>query len=297
MAHWRQRTVSLLLSGVVTMVIQSLARAGEEAMITAVASKTSGDYVRLKLSDGSYAPETYAFGKGGFWSGMHDDSIDKLKFIDVARTIAGPLANQNYAPSKDPGKTKLLVMLYWGSTTVPPPISGSALFGNLRAAETNLQIAMASGNRELIIAAKDQVDFAEEALQSEYRLRNQADWRNAWMLGYDSKMEETGRFDHTVFQYRRDEVINDIEENRYFVVLMAYDFQLQWKQKKHKLLWETRFSIQEHRNDFKLALPTMAQEASRYFGQDSHGLVRRPLPEGHVTLGEPKVLEYEPEKK
>jgi hypothetical protein len=92
-------------------------------------------------------------------------------------------------------------------------------------------------------------------------------------------------------------VINEIEENRYFVVLMAYDFQLQWKQKKHKLLWETRFSIQEHRNDFKLALPAMARDASRFFGQDSHGLIRQPLPEGHVTLGEPKVLEYEPEKK
>ena len=100
----------------------------------------------------------------------------------------------------------------------------------------------------------------------------------------------------TALRFRRRDLIDELEENRYFVVLMAYDFQLQWKQKKHKLLWETRFSIQEHRNDFKLALPTMAQEASRYFGQDSHGLVRRPLPEGHVTLGEPKVIEVMPGK-
>ena len=41
----------------------------------------------------------------------------------------------------------------------------------------------------------------------------------------------------------------------------------------------------------------MAQDASRYFGRDSKGLVRERLPDTRVILGDPKVLEYEPEKK
>jgi hypothetical protein len=63
------------------------------------------------------------------------------------------------------------------------------------------------------------------------------------------------------------------------------------------MLWETRFSIREHRNDFNEALVAMAQKASGYFGQDSKGLIRERLPSTKITLGEPKVLEYEPEKK
>jgi hypothetical protein len=92
-------------------------------------------------------------------------------------------------------------------------------------------------------------------------------------------------------------LIDDVEDDRYFVVLMAYDFQLLWKEKKHKLLWETRFSIRQRRNAFDQQLAAMAQYASRYFGQDSHGLIRQPIPEGQVILGELKVVGVDPEKK
>jgi hypothetical protein len=40
-----------------------------------------------------------------------------------------------------------------------------------------------------------------------------------------------------------------------------------------------------------------AKVAARYFGQDSHGLIHKPVPEGHVTVGEVKVLGIEMEKK
>ena len=41
----------------------------------------------------------------------------------------------------------------------------------------------------------------------------------------------------------------------------------------------------------------MAQNASRFFGQDSNGLIRKNLPDTYITFGEPKVLGYEPETK
>jgi hypothetical protein len=79
---------------------------------------------------------------------------------------------------------------------------------------------------------------------------------------------------------------------------MAYDFQLLWKEKKHKLLWETRFSISERRNQFDKALPIMARYASQYFGQASNGLVRTRVPEGNVDIKEPTLIEFlsEPKK-
>jgi hypothetical protein len=97
-------------------------------------------------------------------------------------------------------------------------------------------------------------------------------------------------------EVRRDDMVAEIEENRYFVVLMAYDFQILWKQKKHKLLWETRFSIRQRHHNFDKDLPSMAQYASQYFGQDSHGLVHKEIPQGHVDIGEVKSLGSVPDK-
>jgi hypothetical protein len=125
-------------------------------------------------------------------------------------------------------------------------------------------------------------------------MNDKLDFANAHMLGYDSSdliaTERANYVRGTAFSVDRDDLYAEIRENRYFVVLMAYDFQLLWKEKKHKLLWETRFSISERRNAFDKALPVMAQYASRYFGQPSNGLLRTRVPEGRVEIGEPKSL-------
>ena len=238
--------------------------------ITTVSSRVSKEYVRTKLPDGSFQAEEYAFGDGGRYNGpFHDASIDKLKFLDIARVIAGPLAAQNYRPAKNLNTEKLLIMVYWG-TTVTGASSSRTVPGN---GPSHLQ-------------SDDPIDV-----------------RNAMMLGYDSEGligTEYGTFIGHVGPTGsyRDELMSEIEENRYFVVLLAYDFQEFRKEKKHKLLWETRFSINEQSNDFDKALPLMAQYASRYFGQDSHGLLRTQVPEGRVKVGEPKSLgEVEKPKK
>jgi len=254
LSAWLVAGLGLLLS------IQPAARAAEGAeVITAVSSTVSRDYVRARLPDGEFAPEGYTFGKGGHYQGpINDSTIDALGFAAVAADIAGPLAGQNYLPSLDPTKTRLLIMVYWGTTS---PYGASA-----------------GGPDE------DQ--------------RNFIDYRNAQMLGYNSGEGLVGTdwaamLQTTALRWRGHDQVMDIESPRYFVVLMAYDFQLMWKQKKHKLLWDARFSLDESRSDFGKALPAMAQYASRYFGQDSHGLVRKPVPLGHVEVGQPTLIELD----
>jgi hypothetical protein len=129
-------------------------------------------------------------------------------------------------------------------------------------------------------------------------MRDRQNLENAKVLGYLPEMVRLEKFRGTVFNsFLRQDVVDDVEENRYFVVLLAYDFQTLWKHKQRKLLWETRFSIRERRNDFGKALAAMAENASRYFGQDSHGLIRKRLPDVNVTIGDPKFMGYEPETK
>jgi len=143
-------------------------------------------------------------------------------------------------------------------------------------------------------AALSQWSSAMIMLTMQNRQNDRIDFANAQLLGYDSSdligTERANYVRGTAFGVDRDDLYAEIEENRYFVVLMAYDFQLVWKEKKHKLLWETRFSINERHNAFDKALPVIAQYASKYFGQDSKGLLRTRVPEGRVDVGEPKSL-------
>jgi hypothetical protein len=117
------------------------------------------------------------------------------------------------------------------------------------------------------------------------------------MLGYDSWLEKT-QGDHrgTAMEQNRQDLFDEIEESRYFVVLMAYDFHLLWKEKKHRLLWETRFSIRQNHHEFDKELPSIAQFASKYFGQDSHGLLHEAVPLGRVDIGDVKSLGEVPPK-
>src|SRR5947207_14782455 len=69
----------------------------DEPVTAAVASQVSPDYVRAKLPNGSFEPETYAFGEGGYWAGGLDDkTIDKIAFKEVGKVMATALSLQNY---------------------------------------------------------------------------------------------------------------------------------------------------------------------------------------------------------
>jgi hypothetical protein len=282
--------------------------------ITAVASKAAPDYVRVRLKGGGYAAETYAFGEGGHIGGpMVDVSIDPMKFMDVARTIALPLAERNYVPSHDPKATKLLIMVYWGLTQTPPPLSSSGWMSNLSAIENKAadaksfsQAASSGGgggahgyhspdsNAGVPDWMLDEMSAQETVMNVENQQRAHQDFLNASMLGYDAEdvvgTDYGNNLRGSPMAMHRDALVEEIEDNRYFVVLMAYDFQMVWKQKKHKLLWETRFSLRQKHNEFDKSLEGMARAASAYFGQNSGGLVHRPVPVGNVDIGPMKVL-------
>ena len=124
---------------------------------------------------------------------------------------------------------------------------------------------------------------------------------NAHMLGYDAPGligTERGNYVRgTAFHIDRDDLYREITENRYFVVLMAYDVQVLYRQKQHRLLWETRFSLSERRNAFSRALPAMAQSAARYFGEPTNGLLRERVKEGRVEVGAPTMIDFVDEPK
>jgi len=283
----------------------------------AVSARVSADYEPARHADGSVQEEYYSFGEGGRWSGsVRDDSLEKMKFLDVARTVAGSLATQNYLPATDPKQVKLLIMVYWGATTGAGDAADSIAYQNASASNqrwASSMMAQGAGSGAVggagcksatvqayaravgngIAAEADAAGRAAEAgmiaVPAQNRLRDRMNWDNAGLLGYDSVLASTSGYELTAMHGLRQELIGELEDDRYFVVLMAYDFPLLVKEKKHKLLWETRFSMRAHRHEFDRELAAMTKGASRFFGRDTHGLVRDSLTDGTVECGEPKT--------
>lgn len=307
-----RHALSLRLLGAISVSLPAVLQADPTGDPVAVYSIASPGYSRPRSAQG-FKTETYAFGEGGRQTGpTNDETIDRLRFVDVARRIAPSLAAQNYIPCdpKQPNKTDLLVMVYWGSTVGTDRTSSSAEYQiaqglvlppapAMSPAPTGLggtemtSDPMCNGRRtelQAITAIKYANDSAlEQSLQmstAANRARDHRDFENARVLGYLSELERVNGYGLGARAQLRRDVIDEIEESRYYVVLIAYDFQALLQHREKRRLWETRFSVRERRNDFGRSLAAMAQSASRYFGQNTTGLVRQPLPDGHVELGE-----------
>jgi hypothetical protein len=280
--------------------------------IVAVASKVARDYVRKKLPDGTFQPETYVFGKGDNWGGARvDATVDKMDFMDVARVLAVPLAEKRYYPTKDPNTTDELILVTWGTTRAPEyatessshQLSQVAAMSQARAvADLKQRIASPEiagrptsvdtvGQKQSLAAADGVVLSANIGIQAENQRREDQDMRTATLLGYDSWWTKVnGAWGGSPLEIGKADMRAELEEDRYFVVLTALDYPKLVKERKSKMLWEVRFSIREHGNAFDDRIAGMAKLASDYFGKDSAGLHHATLPEGKVEIGPVKSL-------
>ena len=93
--------------------------------------------------------------------------------------------------------------------------------------------------------------------------------------------------------YELDSALN---RERYFFVVLAYDYQKFKNEKEMKLLWITRFSIQATGTNFEDAYKELTFAASDYFGKNMKGLQKkRTDDDSKVEMGEIEVLETVPE--
>jgi hypothetical protein len=219
---------------------------------------------------------------------------------------------QSYYPARKGMTADLLLVLYWGETRAfnGAPLQNahanlsSAL--NMRtAAENKVKESELRGERQFSfdgIQSPDRSvrDAAQHEAESQLlqahlfeQMRLKSDEGTARLLGY---VEEINRRNNSSrFAAGGDyfnELMNDLETPRYYVIVQAYDFQAAVNENRRKLLWTTRISIPASGSDFDRCLPAMMADASEYFGRDSGRLVRR-YRTGVVRLGELEVLGVE----
>ena len=117
--------------------------------------------------------------------------------------------------------------------------------------------------------------------------------RNARILGFQL---DRSRANDLSFTTMAGDFFQEFQAGRYFVVLKAYDFATAIKEKRLKLMWESRFSIQRQAVSFEHELPVMAAFAARTFGQETKGILNPDTIKGTVKMDDIKVLGTEEHK-
>lgn len=303
------------------LVLAPMARAANESIVTAVYSGTYNGYHRQKEADGSFKPEYYALANGIFAAGASaDPTMDKIKFPQIAGVVAQFLALRNYRFAQDSKQTDFVIVISWGKTIPSSDTVSRETLSTTASAFNDFKGKMdtlkkleeeeaqggqsltrgpdgaASKERILAMQAENQFQNNLYEVQMHQDMRRQADEYNARLLGYVEEInrgDTPARFAGLGTNY--EDLMADLESERYYFVISAYDFKTAAKEGKRKLLWATRVSIQAQGNKFNEAAAFMLAKASRYFGQDSGRLLREFEREGKVSLGELQVVGVVPE--
>ena len=304
--------IKKLVFALVSVVLSTLpgvsANGADDSLTTAVFSKVSNGYKREKLADGSFKREYYAISNGGYSPGMAPDaSIDDVPFPLIAGVVAQHLARENYFLAKDAKSADLLLVIKWGAS-IPfnegnyrnglDQLAGAANLVSASKAESPSRSDQGarSGGASTAQAAQDEFESELTMMQLNNRIRDKANERNAVLLGYVGEINSmAGVRSFGAGGTYYDDLISDIEDKRYYVIVSAYDFHATVKEKTARLLWSTRVSIQAQGNRFDERLMTMMANASRQFGQDSGRLIRQFQRVPKVNLGELKFLGVVPD--
>jgi hypothetical protein len=257
----------------------------EFVVIKAAASK---DYIQQKIVNGAVKPETYVFLQGKYFEGdTRDASIDDATFMDIAKVLAPDLAKQAFFPTRDAKSANLLIAVSWGRTLTDQIGQKSDLESNLESTNERTDLNSYSSGMATYMSGKggatamppdpagltmdlgtDQTNAMSAQKFAEF---------NATLLGY------TGAFQkETQSQWASANGLNsaaesqltDLNDSRYFVILMAYDYQAMRRNAAAngaapppKPLWTVRINMRSTGNNFTQGLPAMSQAAADYFGK------------------------------
>lgn len=281
--HLRRAAVLL---GLLSLVAEPLQAGGIKSI--AISSTAAPNYVRPLDAQGKPRPESYIFSEDHYMGGSTKDvSESKIKFSDITRMLLPSLAKQNYFPTSDVPNANILIMVHWGTTLTYEDPNKEAAIANMNSAAKDFAEKRDSGestpNAGLLNMALEDAATGQQGAEATIA-------RNAALLGYTRPLAKERR----KMMPSPEELTMSLElnEERYFVVLMAYDYQYMRKEHQRKLLWVTRISVQSPGNNFTEAMPALVQAGANVFGRQLDGLVRVDAPGrgGRVDLGELKIM-------
>jgi hypothetical protein len=258
----------------------------------AVSATTAPDYQRSLDAQGNPLPEAYVFGEGNFMQGATKDPyMEKYRLQNLLVNLAKNLAKQKYFPASDPNDSDLVIIVHWGATLIHDDPSRELSIERMNSALRDFGDAAAATDG---IADPGAVNELSESLAAGENWRNNAIARNAALLGYSRRLKDLRETNSMILTTTERTLREELAQERYFVVLMAYDFKA-YKQKKSVLRWITRLSVRSPGNNFGDAVVMLSEAGGNVFGTklDTLSHVKGKLRQGEVVLGELKVLGQE----
>ncbi|EDY82304.1 hypothetical protein VDG1235_1924 [Verrucomicrobiia bacterium DG1235] len=233
---------------------------------------------RAELAD---IPETYVISQGKYFAGgARDGSVSEQSFGNVVENLAKDLAERNYCPADGMESADLLIVVHWGTTIVQDDPE-----------QDDLIRESYSLNPEADDYDDSEVRFAQMMDDTNRMSRAAQIRRNARLLGYSEALADE---ESKLVPTEKERTLKaQLDRDRYFVVLMAWDNRALLESKERKLLWSTRMSVQSVGTNFRESLPLLSIAAGEFFGRESDGLSTRVVKRGDykVRMGELEVVE------
>ncbi|MCC5024416.1 MAG: hypothetical protein J6386_17210 [Candidatus Synoicihabitans palmerolidicus] len=257
-----------------------------------VVSATAAETYERRTEKGELRPESYIISPGEHFGVTGDKSMVQESFGAVLQGLAPALAKQQYWPAKDPEMADLVIVVHWGETEVweNPLKENTADLLNDELKEFNQAID------EFGIEDPGRLNELKAAQGVSMWETEQKSRMNAELLGYRSTLDKEEK---RYFPSEEERTLKtEFGDNRYFVVLMAWDYSAIKAKEPPRLKWVTRMSVRSAGHKFFEVTRAMVEQATPHFGVNRDGLVRTKTDvvrrKGEVEIGESKVVEEAP---
>lgn len=262
----------------------------QAASLVVVNSKAYEDFSIAREQDPSKEVITYAFMKGRFHPGTRNDpAMNNMSFNELVLEIATHLKRQNFLPVPNPKEADLLIVVHYGSTSVQDSFEELHGIDSLEdyGFGDGAVASAGSGGGSVDVSALNAIQDMQFEINKNLAIQE----GNQGSMNYMARligMEEA--FSDNIGPSEERYLMNLLNEERYFIVLMAYDLPKIREGEIH-LHWTTRYSIRATGQAFGDALKDMNLVAGNYFGKNMGELVKKRVTDkSRVQLGELEVI-------
>ena len=257
---------------------------GNQSASVFIDSQASEEYQeKSRIVDGQEY-ETYHFLEGRFFGGSKlDKSLVEMEFQDIVENLRRELRYRNYYPAGSFEKGDLLIVVHWGSTDEPydpEDPQNNIGFGDEEEVDP---LSIDEGGFDLVSSMLDR----QSTFDYEHSLSGGMSAEDKAMLGFDRALKAKGM---TLAEEHR--ILSQVNTERYFMILMAFDWQKKIKEGKSELLWTTRFSMESVGTNFNASLPALTRAAKAYYGTHLNRMVNEKtyFGEEEIVIGDLEVL-------
>ena len=236
------------------------------------------DYQESKRGEsGELRYETYHILKGEHYGGnIRDPSLRQVDFQEVAGVLAQEMRARNYYPATVTEQGDFLIVVHWGVTMAPDPIMGDSDDSD-------------SLDEPDVFDELDYLENSDELDDNDYAFADQRMNMNAELTGFNRFLENGKVSIQTEWEFK-----DMLREERYFMILMAYDWQKLRTEKERVLMWSTRFSLRANSTNFRDAHFALSRGAAQFFGtnlEGTPGRARVNLGPGEIEFGDLEVVD------